>query len=96
MHTLCCDHITVNIVWDFTPQRSGIVKLYIWIGSHVVKLKCLHSAWCSGGHGTGRVCCPCAAKLPLDGVQGLDEVKNMIHKLYTSLNIDQHQVGVTV
>ena len=35
-------------------------------------------------------------KLPLDGVQGLDEVKNMIHKLYTSLNIDQHQVGVAV
>ena len=59
-------------------------------------LKCLHSAWCSGGCGTGRVCCPCAVKLPLDGVQGLDEVKNTIHKLYTSLNIDQHQVGVAV
>ena len=59
-------------------------------------LRCLHSAWCSGGCVTGRVCCPCAVKLPLDGVQGLDEVKNMIHKLYTSLNIDQHQVGVTV
>ena len=32
----------------------------------------------------------------LNGMQGLDEVKNMIHKLYTSLNIDQHQVGVAV
>ena len=30
---------------------------------------------------------------PLDGTQGLDDVKNMIHKLYTSLNIDQHQLG---
>ena len=59
-------------------------------------LRCLYSAWCSGGCGTGRVCCPCAVKLPLDGMQGLDEVKNMIHKLYTSLNIDQHQVGVAV
>ena len=59
-------------------------------------LRCLHSAWCSGGCGTGHVCCPCAVKLPLDGMQGLDEVKNMIHKLYTSLNIDQHQVGVAV
>ena len=39
---------------------------------------------------------PCAVKLPVDGVQGLDDVKSMIHKLYTSLNIDQHQVGVVV
>ena len=39
---------------------------------------------------------PCAVKLPVDGVQGLDDVKSMIHKLYTSLNIDQHQVGVAV
>ena len=29
----------------------------------------------------------------MDGTQGLDDVKNMIHKLYTSMNIDQHQLG---
>lgn len=46
--------------------------------------------------GIGCVYCLCAVKLPLDGVQGLDDVKSMIHKLYTSLNIDQHQVGVAV
>ena len=29
---------------------------------------------------------------PLDGEKSLSDVKNMIHKLYTSLNVDRHQV----
>ena len=64
------------------------------VGSHVVRiptqrmaLRCVWHWVCVLSH---------AVKLPLDGVQGLDEVKSMIHKLYTSLNIDQHQVGVAV
>ena len=35
----------------------------------------------------------CAVKSSIDGVQGLSDVKTMVHKLYTSLNVDQHQVG---
>ncbi len=29
---------------------------------------------------------------PLKGEQSLSDVKNMIHKLFTSLNVDAHQV----
>ena len=32
---------------------------------------------------------------PLDGEQSLSDVKNMIHKLYTSLNVDVHQVWLS-
>ena len=34
--------------------------------------------------------------VPLDGEQSLSDVKNMIYKLYTSLNVDWHQVWVCV
>lgn len=30
--------------------------------------------------------------VPSDGEESLSDVKNMIHKLYTSLNVDTHQV----
>lgn len=30
--------------------------------------------------------------LPSDGGQALSDVKNMIHKLYSSLNVEKHQV----
>ena len=38
------------------------------------------------------VSCFNTAKFPLDGEQSLSDVKNMIHKLYTSVNVDRHQV----
>lgn len=31
--------------------------------------------------------------VPLDGEKSLSDAKNMIHKLYTSLNVDRHQVN---
>lgn len=34
-----------------------------------------------------------AFSVPSDGEQSLSDVKNMIHKLYTSLNVDRHQVS---
>ena len=34
--------------------------------------------------------------VPLDGEKSLSDAKNMIHKLYTSLNVDRHQVNYTI
>ena len=36
--------------------------------------------------------CYIVSTVPLKGEQSLSDVKNMIHKLYTSLNVDSHQV----
>lgn len=40
-----------------------------------------------------RVAIPDTIKSSIDGVQGLSDVKTMVHKLYTSLNVDQHQLN---
>lgn len=77
-----CNHVAVNML------ISLIIHGYVWVA---MMLRSVDNKYLSGVCG-----CPCAVKLPVDGVQGLDEVKNMIHKLYTALNIDQHQVGVAV
>ena len=33
-----------------------------------------------------------AVPLSLDGEKSVSDVRNMIHKLYTSLNVEKHQV----
>ena len=35
---------------------------------------------------------PPPVKFPLDGEQSLSDIRNLIHKLYASLNVDGHQV----
>lgn len=40
-----------------------------------------------------RVEVPQEIKYPLDGEKSLSDVRNMIHKLYTQLNVDTHQLG---
>lgn len=40
--------------------------------------------------------CGCVGKFPLDGEKSLSDVRNMIHKLYSSLNVGQLQVCANV